>query len=246
MAAPLLLIASAALLWLGHEDGADEATYLVLIGNVGLFLAGVMLLRLVIAEAPRFPELSQAYFAAGKEPIVKALQGYFTTLAREGRLAAGVDPELAAAQFMGAIKEPLFWPRVLGVPVAFDADATVERAIAATLASEAQPFGNVRIQNYLKKERGFDEAAMTDWMNRWPGGAMAAVEKMLARTAGDYCVGDVPGLADCFLVPQMYAALRFGVDVSGLKKMNEIYERCSKHPAFIKAHPDEQPDAVKG
>ena len=120
------------------------------------------------------------------------------------------------------------------------------RAIAATLASEAQPFGNVRIQNYLKKERGFDEAAMTDWMNRWPGGAMAAVEKMLARTAGDYCVGEVRGRADCFLVPQMYAALRFGVDVSGLKKMNEIYERCSKHPAFIKAHPDEQPDAVKG
>lgn len=120
------------------------------------------------------------------------------------------------------------------------------RAIAMTLASEAQPFGNVRIQNYLKNERGFDEAAMKDWMNRWPGGAMAAVEKMLARTAGDYCVGDVPGLADCFLVPQMYAAKRFGVDVAGLTKTNEIFERCSKHPAFIKAHPDNQPDAVKG
>ncbi|MFG1361304.1 TetR/AcrR family transcriptional regulator [Xanthobacter pseudotagetidis] len=96
----------------------------------------IPLLRLVIAEAPRFPELSQAYFAAGKEPIVKALHGYFSTLAREGRLAPGADPELAAAQFMGAIKEPLFWPRVLGVPVAFDAEATVERAIAATLAPE--------------------------------------------------------------------------------------------------------------
>ncbi|MEZ5892771.1 MAG: maleylacetoacetate isomerase [Parvularculaceae bacterium] len=119
------------------------------------------------------------------------------------------------------------------------------RAVAATLASEAQPFGNVRIQNYLKNERGFDAEAMKDWMNRWPGGAMAAVEKMLARTAGDYCIGDVPGLADCFLVPQMYAATRFGVDVSGLAKMNAIYERCQKHPAFIKAHPDNQPDAVK-
>jgi maleylacetoacetate isomerase len=118
------------------------------------------------------------------------------------------------------------------------------RAIAATLSCEAQPFGNVRIQTYLKTEGGFDEAAMKDWMNRWPGGAMAAVETMLARTAGDYCVGDVPGLADCFLVPQMYAALRFNVDVSGMKKMNEIYARCAKHPAFIKAHPDEQADAV--
>lgn len=119
------------------------------------------------------------------------------------------------------------------------------RAIAATLASEAQPFGNLRLQNYLKAERGFDEAAMKDWMNRWPGSAMAAVEKMLSRSAGDYCVGDVPGYADCFLVPQMYAAARFGVDTSGLKKMREIWERCQKHPAFIKAHPDNQPDAVK-
>lgn len=120
------------------------------------------------------------------------------------------------------------------------------RAIAMTLASEAQPFGNVRIQNYLKNERGFDGAAMSDWMNRWPGGAMAAVEKMLARTAGDFCVGDVPGLADCFLAPQMFAAKRFGVDVTSLAKTNEIFERCLKHPAFIKAHPDNQPDAVKG
>ncbi|PQA89056.1 maleylacetoacetate isomerase [Hyphococcus luteus] len=118
------------------------------------------------------------------------------------------------------------------------------RAVAATLASEAQPFGNSRIQKYLKNERGFDADAMNDWMNRWPGGAMAAVEKMLAHTAGDYCVGDVPGLADCFLVPQMYAAHRFGIDVSGFAKMNEIHERCLKHPAFEKAHPDNQPDAV--
>lgn len=120
------------------------------------------------------------------------------------------------------------------------------RAIALAIASEAQPFMNLRIQQYLKNEGGFGEEAMKDWLNRWPGGAMAAVEKMLARTAGDYCIGDAPGLADCFLVPQMYGALRFGVDVSGFPKMQEIYERCQKHPAFEKAHPNNQPDAVKG
>lgn len=119
------------------------------------------------------------------------------------------------------------------------------RAIAAAIASEAQPFGNLRIQKYLKEECGFDAPSMAEWMNRWPGGAMAAVEKMLARTAGDYCVGDVPGLADCVLIPQVFAAKRFNVEIGGLKKMNEIYERCQKHPAFIKAHPDNQPDAVK-
>lgn len=120
------------------------------------------------------------------------------------------------------------------------------RSIALTLASEAQPFMNLRIQQYLKTQAGFDEAALKNWLNTWPGGAMAAVEKMLARMAADYCIGDTPGLADCFLVPQMYGAMRFGVDVSGFSKMNEIYERCQKHPAFEKAHPDNQPDAVKG
>ncbi|MFG1348335.1 TetR/AcrR family transcriptional regulator [Xanthobacter autotrophicus] len=93
----------------------------------------IPLLRLVIAEAPRFPELSQAYFAAGKEPAVKGLAAYLAALIAEGRLRAGRDPQLMAAQFLGAIKEPLFWPRVLGVPVAFDAAEAVERAIDGVL-----------------------------------------------------------------------------------------------------------------
>lgn len=89
----------------------------------------IPLLRLVIAEAPRFPELSQAYFAAGKEPAVKGLSAYFETLAAHGRLAPGLEPALAAAQFLGALKEPLFWPRVLGVPIGFCAETAVERAL---------------------------------------------------------------------------------------------------------------------
>ncbi|MFG1339679.1 TetR/AcrR family transcriptional regulator [Xanthobacter autotrophicus] len=93
----------------------------------------IPLLRLVIAEAPRFPELSKAYFAAGKEPAVKGLAAYLAALVAEGRLPAGRDPQLMAAQFLGAIKEPLFWPRVLGVPVAFDATEAVERAIDGVL-----------------------------------------------------------------------------------------------------------------
>lgn len=99
----------------------------------------IPLLRLVIAEAPRFPELSQAYFAAGKEPAVKGLASYLAALAAAGRLAPGLDPTLAAAQFLGAIKEPLFWPRVLGVPVAFCAETAVDRAIGALLRDTPPP-----------------------------------------------------------------------------------------------------------
>lgn len=62
---------------------------------------------------------------------MKGLGAYFAALAAEGRLAAD-DPQLAAARFLGAIR-PLFWPRVLGVPVPFDGAVAVERAIDAAL-----------------------------------------------------------------------------------------------------------------
>ncbi len=120
------------------------------------------------------------------------------------------------------------------------------RAIAATIACEAQPLMNLRIQKYLKEEASLDDIAVNSWLNRWPGSAMAAVEKMTAETGGDYCVGDTPTIADACLVPQWFAALRFGIDLSGLTRLNEVYERCIALPAFEKAHPMNQPDAVKG
>jgi maleylacetoacetate isomerase len=174
---------------------------------------------------------SDAYLA--KNPL-----GLVPTLATDD--GAMIVQSLAIIDYLEDIHpDPTLLP---GGPVA-RANA---RSIAATLACEAQPFGNLRIQKYLREEHGLNDDAIKKWMNRWPGDAMASVEKMVARTAGDYCVGDVPSLADCCLVPQMYGALRFGVDVSAMAKLNEIYERCLKHPAFEKAHPDNQPDAVKG
>ncbi len=120
------------------------------------------------------------------------------------------------------------------------------RAIASTLACEAQPFMNLRIQNYLKTECNLDKNQLSHWLNHWPGQTMKAVEAMVVKSGGDYCVGDTPTLADCCLVPQMFGALRFGIDVSHMPRLNEIYQRCQQHPAFEKAHPDNQPDAVKG
>ncbi len=118
------------------------------------------------------------------------------------------------------------------------------RGIASTLASEAQPFMNLRIQKYLKGDLSLDEDAMQKWLNTWPGGAMSAVEALLEETSGKFCIGDEPGLADAFLVPQWFGAARFGVDMTGFPKGNEIFERCQSHPAFVKAHPENQPDAV--
>ncbi|MGD9801238.1 MAG: maleylacetoacetate isomerase [Parvularculaceae bacterium] len=118
------------------------------------------------------------------------------------------------------------------------------RAIAAVIACEAQPFMNLRIQSYLKEQREFDAAAVKDWLDRWTGGAMRSVEALIADGGGAFCVGDRPGMADAFLVPQVFGALRFGVDLSQTPRIKEIYERCNAIDAFVKAHPQNQPDAV--
>ena len=120
------------------------------------------------------------------------------------------------------------------------------RTIAATLACEAQPFMNLRIQNYLKNTLGLEPDAVAAWLNHWPGGAMRAAEKMATAHGGDFCVGDTPTIADCCLVPQMFGALRFNIDLSDMPRLTEIYERCNALPAFAQARPEVQPDAVNG
>jgi len=116
------------------------------------------------------------------------------------------------------------------------------RAISAIIACEAQPFMNLRIQNYLKSECDFDEAAMKEWLQRWAGGAMESVEKLIG--AGGFCVGDQPGMADAFLIPQVFGAMRFGIDLSRTPRIVEIFNRCNEMEPFKRAHPQTQPDAV--
>ncbi len=117
------------------------------------------------------------------------------------------------------------------------------RAIAAVIACEAQPFMNLRIQTYLKDECDFGPDEVKTWLQRWTGGAMQSVERLIGDK-GDFCVGDRPGMAEAFLVPQLFGAQRFGVDLSKTPRIVEICERCNAMEPFMRAHPNSQPDAV--
>ena len=126
-------------------DSAEEKPETVLAAFVERMTAHwdrpevIAFLRLIISETTRFPEISEAYFRSGKEPALRGLTGYLERLIRAGRLPATLDSRLAAAQFLGAIKEPLFWPRVLGVPVAFSVEEATRRAIGGLLADRREP-----------------------------------------------------------------------------------------------------------
>ena len=118
------------------------------------------------------------------------------------------------------------------------------RAFAQVIACEIHPLQNLRVLKYLADEFGADAAATTAWLTRWLTEGLEACEALLAKREAEtaFCFGDTPGLADVCLVPQIFSAQRFGVDVSHLTRIAAIHARCDALPAFADAHPARQPD----
>jgi len=119
------------------------------------------------------------------------------------------------------------------------------RALALTMACDIHPLNNLRVQNYLTSVLGADDAARTAWMHHWMALGLEAIEAQLARDpqTGLCCHGDAPTVADCCLVPQVFNARRFGLDLAPYPTVRRIAEHCEGLPPFQAAHPARQPDA---
>jgi maleylacetoacetate isomerase len=119
------------------------------------------------------------------------------------------------------------------------------RAIAQMIACDIHPLGNLRVQQYLEKNFAASQAQRDDWTRHWVGTGFAAIEQVLKDnpSTGTYCEGDVPTMADCCLVPQVYNALRFGVDMKQFPIIARINAACLELPAFEAARPENQADA---
>jgi maleylpyruvate isomerase len=119
------------------------------------------------------------------------------------------------------------------------------RALSQTIACEIHPLNNLRVLKYLTGVLKLDDAQKQAWVQHWTGQGLAAVEAMLAqrKQAGTFCHGEQPGMADCCLVPQVFNAERFGVDVSVYPTIARIVAACQQWPAFRDAHPARQIDA---
>jgi len=119
------------------------------------------------------------------------------------------------------------------------------RAIALAIACDIHPINNLRVLQYLGEVLGAADSQKTDWYRHWVLAGLGAVEALLAgdRRTGDFCHGDVPGLADCCLVPQVFNARRFGCDLSTMPNIVRIAANCETIEAFRLAAPGNQPDA---
>ena len=116
------------------------------------------------------------------------------------------------------------------------------RRLAAMVACDIHPLGNLRVLRYLRSDLGADEAAVTAWIHHWIGEGFRAMEALLAGRAGRFCHGDAPTLADVCLVPQMYNARRFGLDLAPYPTLVRVDAACTALPAFAAAAPEAQPD----
>lgn len=114
-----------------------------------------------------------------------------------------------------------------------------QRQVTALIGCDIHPLHNVSVLNRLR-QMGADETTVNDWIAHWIGEGLAAVEALIGDTG--YCFGDAPGMADVYLLPQVYAARRFNVDLSGYPRILRVERLALEHPAFRAAHPDAQAD----
>ena len=113
------------------------------------------------------------------------------------------------------------------------------RTLSYAVAMEIHPVCNSGVASHVLEITGGGEEVRVGWMRKFIGEGLAAVERLLDDPAtGTFCHGDTPTMADFCLVPQVYNAERWGVNLSALERVCRIAETCRALPAFRAAHPE--------
>ncbi len=135
------------------------------------------------------------------------------------------------------------------------------RALCQLIACDVHPLNNLRVLKYLEGQLGLDKSAREAWYHHWIEVGFAALEQRLAKESGAgqpaggepragqpgaghpgrFCYGDSPGMADVCLVPQVFNARRYGLDLTPYPRIVAIDAACRAIPAFDQASPERQP-----
>lgn len=118
------------------------------------------------------------------------------------------------------------------------------RGFALINVADSHPLIVPRVRNYLAEVLKLDETQRTAWMQQWLGAGLRAMEDLLGErpSAGKFCHGDSPTMADICLVTQVTPAQLFKVDLAPYPRVMRHYEAAMSLPAFAAAHPRQQPD----
>ena len=174
-------------------------------------------------------QLQENYIKMNPSGLVPTFQDDFITLTQSMAILEYLEDE---------------YPQVPLMPKDAAGRARV-RELAQIVACDIHPVNNLRVLRYLVRDLGLSEEIKTQWYRHWIVNGLDVLEKHLARdpSAGPLCHGSLPTIADCFLVPQVFNAQRNGVDISVYPNIARINAACVEIPAFVAAHPSNQPDA---
>lgn len=119
------------------------------------------------------------------------------------------------------------------------AQAAKTRALAQSIAVDLHPVCNLRVAKQAASLTPENPDTIPNWMAQFIKPGLEAFEQMLEPfKQTPFCCGDTPTLADICLMPQLYNAHRWGVDISDCSKIVSVENACAAHPAFAAAHPD--------
>jgi maleylpyruvate isomerase len=128
------------------------------------------------------------------------------------------------------------------LPCGATARSTV-RAMAQIVACDIHPINNLRVLAALRRDFKAGEDLVQAWISRWIQDGFAALEAMVSEHGRGFCFGSQPTMADCCLVPQLYNARRFGVELGAFPTLVEVEATCLTLESFDSARPEMQPDA---
>lgn len=170
-----------------------------------------------------------------REHLARNPQGFVPVLELEdGTL---LTQSLAILDYLDAtFPEPALMPR----------DAVLRSKILSaslTIASDISPIQNLSVLKYLRAEYEQGDEQVREWVQYWISRGFKALEQRAAQSDTPFFLTDHPMFFECCLIPQVYNARRFGVDMDRFPKLKAIDARCQALAPFQKAAPENQYDA---
>ena len=118
------------------------------------------------------------------------------------------------------------------------------KAAAQIITADIAPIQNLRVLKFIVAEHGQDGLGVKKWAAHWIAQGFKSLELLAQKNSSEFFMQEKPGYFECCLIPQVYNAYRFDVNMDDFPNLLSIYKSASKHPAFIKAAPENQHDAV--